>query len=48
MSQDGHFCRENTKTAALALAGIPCASAPLFAEHSQEILIVVEEKCSDE
>src|SRR4029453_5277859 len=34
MSQDGHFCHENTKTAALALAGIPCACAPLFAEHS--------------
>jgi hypothetical protein len=36
MSQDGHFWHENTKTAAFALAGIPCASAPLYEEHSQE------------
>jgi hypothetical protein len=48
MSQDGHFWHENTEMAAFALAGISCASAPHLRNTAKKILIVDEEKCSDE
>ena len=40
MPQDGHSRQENTKTAAFAPAGTPCASIPYMRNTAKKILIV--------